>query len=33
VDHWRHYEPWLDPLKESLGPVLETYPATPRFDI
>ena len=33
VDHWRHYEPWLDPLKKSLGAVLEAYPAAPRFDI
>jgi tetratricopeptide (TPR) repeat protein len=31
VDHWRHYEPWLDPLKKSLGPVLEAYPAAPAF--
>jgi hypothetical protein len=22
VDQWRHYESWLDPLKETLGPVL-----------
>lgn len=29
VDHWRHYEPWLAPLKEALGPVLERYPAVP----
>jgi tetratricopeptide (TPR) repeat protein len=27
VDHWRHYEAWLGPLKEALGPVLECYPA------
>jgi tetratricopeptide (TPR) repeat protein len=26
LDHWRHYEPWLGELKESLGPVLERYP-------
>jgi tetratricopeptide (TPR) repeat protein len=27
VDHWRHYEPWLDELKAALGPeVLERYP-------
>ncbi|MGO4551285.1 sulfotransferase [Lysobacter sp. 2RAF19] len=26
VDQWRHYEPWLDPLKAALGPVLEAYP-------
>jgi tetratricopeptide (TPR) repeat protein len=31
VDHWRHYEPWLDPLKKSLGPVLEAYPGVPAF--
>jgi hypothetical protein len=29
VEHWRHYEPWLDPLKGALGPVLEAYPAAP----
>ena len=31
MDHWRHYEPWLDPLKKSLGAVLEAYPAVPAF--
>ena len=25
VSQWRHYEPWLDPLKAALGPAL-TYP-------
>ena len=29
VDHWRNFEPWLGPLKEALGPVLEAYPAPP----
>ena len=29
VDHWRHYEPWLGPLKQALGPVLESYPLVP----
>jgi hypothetical protein len=29
VDHWRHYEPWLEPLKNALGPVLGAYPAVP----
>ena len=29
VEQWTHYEPWLDPLKESLGPVLDSYPDTP----
>jgi tetratricopeptide (TPR) repeat protein len=23
LDQWRHYEPWLEPLKEALGDVLE----------
>jgi len=25
LDQWRHYEPWLGPLKESLGPALEQW--------
>jgi tetratricopeptide (TPR) repeat protein len=29
VDHWRHYESWLDPLKSALGPVLSAYPEVP----
>lgn len=29
VDQWRNYEPWLDPLKAALGPVLPAYPAAP----
>ena len=29
MDHWRHYEPWLGPLKESLGSVLDCYPSVP----
>jgi cytochrome c-type biogenesis protein CcmH/NrfG len=28
VDQWRHYEPWLDPLKAALGPVLVSYRAS-----
>ncbi|HEV8331317.1 MAG TPA: sulfotransferase [Steroidobacteraceae bacterium] len=31
VDHWRNYEPWLDPLKSALGSVLEQYPDVPEF--
>ena len=27
----RHYEPWLEPLRAALGPVLETYPSVPVF--
>ncbi len=32
VDHWRRYEPWLGPLKEALGSVLERYPQVPDFN-
>jgi len=28
VEHWRHYEEWLQPLKDSLGEVLRTYAGT-----
>jgi len=31
IDHWRHYESWLEPLKSALGPVLECYPNPPPF--
>ena len=26
LGQWRHYEVWLGPLKEALGPVLLAYP-------
>jgi len=29
LEHWRHYETWLDPLKQSLGSVLDRYPQVP----
>jgi Tfp pilus assembly protein PilF len=25
LEHWRHFEPWLDPLKEALGDALTRY--------
>ncbi|HEX3429419.1 MAG TPA: sulfotransferase [Rhizomicrobium sp.] len=25
LDQWRNYEPWLEPLKTALGPVLQTW--------
>ena len=31
VDHWRHFEPWLEPLKQALGPALAAYPDVPEF--
>jgi predicted Zn-dependent protease len=31
LDHWRNFEPWLGPLRNGLGVVLETYPAVPEF--
>jgi tetratricopeptide (TPR) repeat protein len=33
VDHWRHFEPWLGPLKDALGPVLDAYPESPVFAV
>jgi tetratricopeptide (TPR) repeat protein len=31
LEHWRHYERWLEPLRRVLGDVVDTYPATPHF--
>jgi predicted Zn-dependent protease len=31
TDHWQNFEPWLNPLKAALGPVLLAYPAVPTF--
>jgi hypothetical protein len=31
LEHWRHYESWLGPLRDTLGPVLQAYPAVPEF--
>jgi predicted Zn-dependent protease len=31
VDHWRHYEQWLQPLRAALGDVLDSYPDAPQF--
>ena len=28
---WRHFEPWLNPLENALGAVLDTYPEAPSF--
>jgi hypothetical protein len=25
MNQWRHYEPWLEPLKEALGPALDNW--------
>jgi predicted TIM-barrel fold metal-dependent hydrolase len=25
LDHWKHFEPWLDPLKDALGDALTNY--------
>jgi predicted Zn-dependent protease len=29
VDHWRRFDPWLAPLRDALGPVVDSYPAVP----
>jgi len=31
MDHWRNFEPWLEPLQQALGDVLTTYPQFPDF--
>ncbi len=31
LDQWRHYDAWLGPLKDALGPVLTAYPDVPAF--
>jgi len=31
MDQWRHFEPWLGPLQQSLGEVLNRYPDTPEY--
>ena len=31
LDQWRHFEPWLEPLKQSLGDVLDDYPRVPEI--
>jgi hypothetical protein len=31
IDRWRHYNPWLAPLKAALGEVLDIYPEIPMF--
>ncbi|MDP9013983.1 MAG: sulfotransferase [Pseudomonadota bacterium] len=31
IDHWRNYEPWLQPLRQVLGDVLTAYPNSPHF--
>jgi tetratricopeptide (TPR) repeat protein len=30
LDDWRAFEPWLEPLRQALGPVLDSYPNAPR---
>jgi len=32
IDQWRHFEPWLGPLKQALGPVLDAWPGVPPFE-
>jgi tetratricopeptide (TPR) repeat protein len=31
IDQWRHFEPWLGPLKEALGSWLQNYPPDQNF--
>ena len=32
LDQHRHFEPWLTPLTQALGPELEAYPDVPEFE-
>ncbi|MGH8432524.1 MAG: tetratricopeptide repeat-containing sulfotransferase family protein, partial [Solimonas sp.] len=32
MDHWRHFDEWLDPLRDALGSALPAYPSVQRFD-
>ena len=29
IDDWRNFEPWLAPLRDSLGTAFSAYPAVP----
>ena len=29
VEHWQNFEPWLAPLRDALGPILDAYPGVP----
>jgi hypothetical protein len=29
LEQWTHYDAWLGPLREALGPVVAAYPAPP----
>ena len=32
LEHWRHYEPWLGPLKQALGEALDALSALNHVD-
>ena len=31
LEQWRHFETWLGPMRDALGPVLSAYPGVPEF--
>ena len=31
LEQWRHFEPWLEPLRQALGDAVSRYPDTPQF--
>jgi hypothetical protein len=30
VEQWRSFEPWLGPLRQALGSIVDSYPAVPK---
>jgi predicted Zn-dependent protease len=32
IDHWRNFEPWLEPLRQALGEALAAYPDVPEYE-
>jgi tetratricopeptide (TPR) repeat protein len=32
-EQWRHFERWLDPLRTTLGTVVDCYPSVPPFEV
>ena len=31
LEHWRHYESWVGPLRTVIGPIADAYPEMPKI--